>query len=146
MWAYIISEIESLSSITIQEYISLVSSWNYHTNTKQYNCKEQYKKFKTSEKLQEFKNRNGCDNIISTKPRQHYENITFYNCYCNHLDYSFLNLIGMYDRYQTGFLPYPGSAQEQPNKVIELFNIISKFKYEQELQNSEKSSSSIRKK
>lgn len=41
----------------------------------------------------------------------------------------------MHDQYQNGFLPFAGSAQEQPNKIMELLSVISQLK--QELENKQ---------
>lgn len=36
----------------------------------------------------------------------------------------------VYDRH--GVLPYPGSLSEQPNKIIEIFNVLSSLKQERD--------------
>ena len=36
----------------------------------------------------------------------------------------------IYDRH--GVLPYPGSLSEQPNKIIEIFNVLSSLKQERD--------------
>lgn len=82
-----------------------------------------------------FKDRNGCDGRRAEKPRQTHNNIAFHDCYCNHLDYGFSHWLQMHDQYQNGFLPFAGSAQEQPNKIMEILSVISQLK--QELENKQ---------
>lgn len=126
----------------MQEYIKIVSSWNYHTNHKQFNCKEQVEKMKNQPNSQQrilgFKERNGCDNKISKTPRQVYRNLNFHSCFCNHLDNSFNHYLDIHENYSKGYLPFTGGFLEQPNKVIEIINLISVLKYELEKKEHDK--------
>lgn len=37
-----------------------------------------------------------------------------------------------FQNYERGLLPYPGSVSEQPNKIIEIFNVLSTVRLEHE--------------
>jgi len=92
----------------------------------------------SEQRIEGFKNRNGCDNRRSEKPRQTYRNINFHDCYCNHLDHSFGHYLNIHDNYTKGFLPFTGGYLDQPNKVMEIVNLISVLKYEAEKKEQEK--------
>ena len=129
IWALLISEIQAISSLTTREYVEIVSSWFYHSNKRQYNCHDRVAKMQNmpnaQTRIESFKNRNGCDNRISDKPRQSYNHLQFHNCYCNHLDNSFNSYIMLQDSYNKGFLPFSDGYLEQPNKVMEIINLIT---------------------
>jgi hypothetical protein len=115
------------------EYIETVASWEFYTNPKQYNCFKQIGKLKDAKQVEAFKNRNGCDGRKTEKARQTYDSISFHDCYCNHLARNFDSYIFIHEQYIKGFLPYPGTVLEQPNKVMDIINLISKLKNEQEI-------------
>lgn len=83
-------------------------------------------------RIEQFKNRNGCE-AKSKTPRQTHDYIEFYNCYCNHLSSSFDTYLFIHDQYTKGFLPFKGTVLEQPNKSMEVINLISKLKSDYEL-------------
>lgn len=83
-------------------------------------------------RIEGFKNRNGCDNRKTDRPRQVNGNLQFHSCYCDHLDHDFGFLMSLFDQYEKGFLPYKGSITEQPNKIMDVFNLISQLKLELE--------------
>jgi len=98
-----------------------------------YNCREQHKRIKEPSRLESFKVRNGCQGRIQVKPRKVYENINFHSCYCDHEHHGFFDYMFMHEQYTKGLLPFDGSLMEQPNKVIEILQLIDKLKQEMEL-------------
>lgn len=90
------------------------------------------------QRIEGFKNRNGCENRVSEKPRQTYRNINFHTCFCNHLDLSFNQYLSIHDNYTKNHLPFSGGYLEQPNKVMEIINLISTLRSESERREQEK--------
>lgn len=82
--------------------------------------------------IEALKNRNGCGFRISPAPRQITSGLKFYSCFCDHLDDSFDYLLFLQGQFEKGIMPYPGSLIEQPNKIIEVFKLISRLKAEYE--------------
>ena len=122
-----------MSNLGLLEYVDLIATWEYYSNPKQYNCKVQLKKMKDLNRIEGFKNRNGCDKRVNKLPRQTHDTINFHDCYCNHLSPSFDSYIFIHDQYTKGFLPYSGSIMDQPNKAMDVINLISKLKYDREV-------------
>jgi hypothetical protein len=58
------------------------------------------------------------------------ESIKFSKCIGNFFDLSVLSLMEMQRQYDKGVLPFPGSLSQQPNKVIEAFAVIERYKFE----------------
>lgn len=59
------------------------------------------------------------------------ENVKYSTCIGNlvkPIDY----LLESYVQYGNGIMPFSGGLSEQPNKIIEAYNVISHMKYEQE--------------
>lgn len=56
--------------------------------------------------------------------------IQFSTCIGNFFDLTVLSLLEMQRQYEKGILPFKGSLAEQPNKVIEAFGVIEKYKYD----------------
>ena len=52
------------------------------------------------------------------------EDFKFYSCIGNFQDTSVRYYWELFQKYQQNMLPYKGSLQEQPNKIIEIFNFI----------------------
>jgi len=52
------------------------------------------------------------------------EDIKYYSCIGNFQDSSVRYYWELFQKYQQNMLPYKGSLQEQPNKIIEIFNFI----------------------
>lgn len=134
-----LAEIRQLSYISTVEYVETVATWEYYTNSKQFNCKSNIKKMKDSARIEAFKNRNGCDKRMAKTPRQKIDDIAFYDCFCNHLSPSFDSYIYMHEQYSKGFLPFSGSVLEQPNKAMDAIALIGKLKSDREAKMQEKS-------
>lgn len=90
------------------------------------------------QRIEDFKNRNGCEGRISENPRQTYGSINFHSCYCNHLDENFHHSLALQENYNKGFLPFSGGYLEQPNKAMEIINLISNLRIETERKEQEK--------
>jgi hypothetical protein len=116
------------------EYVQLVANWNYLIKQRQYDCANKTYKMKEVQ-AEAFRNRNGCGFRIQKKPRQTVGILNFHSCFCDHLHDQFGYLLLLHDRYQNGLLPFPGSISEQPNHIIEIFNVLDGLKtdYQKEL-------------
>lgn len=117
-----------LSSVSEEEIVKLTASFHYWSNPKQYNCLEKHESL-SGQRLEDFKNRNGCGFRFSKEPRREENGYYFYSCFCDHLDPNFGYLMTLHQNYeQFGTLPYSGSLSEQPAKIIEVFQILSDLK------------------
>lgn len=56
------------------------------------------------------------------------ENILFRKCPGNFYTLALPHLLTLYRQYESGVLPYPGSLMEQPNKILEVFDVIEHHK------------------
>lgn len=56
------------------------------------------------------------------------EAIRFSTCIGNFFSGTILSFSEMQRQYEKGVLPFPGSLLQQPNKIIEIFGVISKYK------------------
>jgi hypothetical protein len=122
-----------LSTLSDFEFASLVAHYNSISNKDKYEVSSAVKSrgyspevlAKTKSKFAEKFNSVESCGIRFTKP---FGNIEFEN-----FDY-FLTLFQQFER---GHLPYPGSVSEQPAKVIEIFSVLKLLQLERELKNHE---------
>jgi len=113
------------SSLTSYEYVTLLASLEQSFYPKKYNCQLCKTRFGTSERLIKKMERNrkaqGCFDYTTKKYRV--ENIIYKSCLANYsTNINFL--VESFAKYEQGMLPFKGSLEEQPNKIIEIFNII----------------------
>lgn len=66
----------------------------------------------------------------SPKARYRYDNICFYNCFCNYIDSFTCYLLELFFSFEKNLLPFEGSIGEQPAKIFEIFNVFSYLKNE----------------
>lgn len=124
-----------ISEVEPTEYIQIVASWEYLKRSKQYSCEEKHLSL-TGEKLEAFKNRNGCGHRVTPQPRQTVGIVNFHSCFCDHLLPSMNHFLWMHQQFtDKGVLPYPGSLTDQPNRIMEVFKLIDQLKHELELEN-----------
>lgn len=55
--------------------------------------------------------------------------LTFYTCPGNFFCFACMELVHGYVMYEKGSLPYPGGLFEQPNKLIEAFDVIARYRH-----------------
>ena len=74
-------EIMQLSEISLYEYVTINATWHYANNERQFNCKKQLAKYqKHSEtQVEDFLNKNGCQDRIIETIRHQVNNINFYS-------------------------------------------------------------------
>lgn len=72
----------------------------------------------------------GC---FDTVTRVHkLDNLIYYSCIGNYTHSSVDYLIELYLNFQRGVMPFAGGIQEQPNKIIEIFQIIEQVNAEKQ--------------
>ena len=54
---------------------------------------------------------------------------SFYTCPGNFFCYACMELVHAFVMYEKGALPHPGSLFDQPNKIIEAFNVIASHRH-----------------
>ena len=66
----------------------------------------------------------------TVKPIARIGDISFTKCVGNYHAPIVLKYLEMYHAYEKGILPYRGSLSEQPNKILEIFGVITTHKHE----------------
>jgi len=64
--------------------------------------------------------------------------IKYRTCPGNFYDLSLPHLLALHKQYENGVLPYPGSLMDQPNKILEVFDVIEEYKRARMLEEAEK--------
>lgn len=86
-----------------------------------------------------FESRSSPVLLLNEKPL-----VKFYSCPGNYFDYAVVKYLEMQNQYELGVLPFPGSMSEQPYKIIELFDIIKRYKDEKRLEAHKKQASKMK--
>ena len=93
---------------------------------KKFNCNDCLSRYKNTERGRErsvnYRRKMGCFDYTSRTYQL--EDFKFYSCIGNFQDTSVRYYWELFQKYQQNMLPYRGSLQEQPNKIIEIFNFI----------------------
>lgn len=128
--------IDSYSSVTNEEYIQIKSTLHAIDN-RDYICGDCQGKYSNradgAQMLEKVKIAKGCEAmrpmpIHSIDTFDGKESIKFKNCIGNYFSYEVVALWEMQRQFEKGVMPYPGSLSEQPNKVIEAFNVIGAYR------------------
>lgn len=134
--------VNQLNTVSEYEYIQIVATWFYNVEDN-FRCAEkigEIEKNRESEiRVKEFMTQQGCNSnsVLSgcvEKPsstvRYRFDNLCFYNCFCNYIDHSTNYLLDLFLHFEKNLLPFPGTITEQPAKILEVFNIFSYLKSE----------------
>ncbi len=122
--------VECLSSLTIKEWIE-VKSTLLSIGDKRFSCSHCLSKYagrKDGEKMVEAERQVKACREIRKEPFLNIEKKIFYNtCPGNFHSPAIVSYLSVHEAYRKGTLPYPGAFQDQPNKVIELFNCFDAY-------------------
>jgi hypothetical protein len=92
-------------------------------SNKFFNCEFCKKKYG-----QAYRDKKKACAIKSQKPIFETENgIKYYRCPANFANFSIMHFIDMVKHFRNGVMPFSGSMMEQPNKVIEVLNLIDRI-------------------
>ena len=121
-----------LSEISLYEYVTINATWHYVNHERQFNCKKQLVKYqKHSEaQVEDFLNKNGCQDRIIKTVRHSVNNINFYSCICNFNNTFMSFYLEMHELYKKGIMPYQGGLDQQPAYLLEIFNVIDSLYFE----------------
>jgi len=112
--------------MNLYDYITISAHYNYFTEDK-FNCQEKIRQFAPRAGYERAKkmveDANGC-NEISKNIKYTIDNIGYKSCLCNFKNPNMEYYFTLYNMYDKGILPFPGSVIEQPNKIIEILNFI----------------------
>lgn len=113
------------------DYIYLLASLEARLEYKKFGCHYCASKYK--EKFKEKKRRSkGCYDLTTKKYQ--IENIIYKSCIGNYnINIEFY--LESFRKYDSGMLPFTGNLSDQPNKIIEIFNIIEQRRNEKEKDN-----------
>ena len=131
LWTLLNYKVLEASSVTLYEYVILLASLEAVFYPKKYNCSLCRTQYGHSERLIKKAERNrrasGCFDYTTKKYRV--ENIIYKSCLGNYqTNINFF--LESFAKYEQGMLPFNGTISEQPNKVIEIFNIIESRRHE----------------
>lgn len=125
MWDYVSYQIEEVSSPTFSERALLLASIEAKVEPEKFDCATCITQYGTSEKLQgktQAKRKSkGCFDYKTKGYRL--DQFKYTNCIGNHtvpIDY----IMDAFTLYEKGQLPFEGTLGDQPNKIIEIFDII----------------------
>ena len=90
-----------------------------------YHCHGQYKGSSKREKILEaLQEQKGCFDESQDRFRYKFENIGYRYCIGNYYDRSVSLLNDMFNKFQQGVMPFPGSYSDQPGKILDVFQLI----------------------
>lgn len=91
--------------------------------------------------IEHERKRRGCG-VITEEPKITLDDhhIAFHSCLCHeNFQYPLMDqILFLHDKYNKGILPYEGSLTDQPNKIIEIFQLIDQLHQEREQQQAKK--------
>ena len=119
------AEIATLSTLSTGEYALMLASLESRFEPQKFHCGTCITQYGSSERLikkTEIKRKGkGCFDFKSKSYRL--DNIRYSNCIGAHavpIDY----ILEAFTAYEKGMLPFEGTLAEQPNKMIEIFQMI----------------------
>jgi hypothetical protein len=115
----------------MEEWIRLKSTLEAMDNRKFIcgECKDSYKgrsdQARITQKMRESK---GCFGVLQRDMHHIDKEILFSTCIGNYFDFSMTYFFELFNHYEKGVMPFPGTVMEQPNKIIEIFRVIQSYK------------------
>ena len=79
-----------------------------------------------SKRTDDFRQAKGCKSIVKHNVYQS-DNFIFHRCPGNFVRYEVKSFINTYNRMQNGILPFEGGYFDQPNKIVEILNLIDGY-------------------
>ena len=136
MWDYIANQVHTVSTISTGEYALFLASLESKLDPKKFHCGSCITQYGTSERLRKKTDRKriskGCFDFTSKNYRL--ENVRYLTCIGNFavpIDF----YIEAFSLYEKGVLPFEGNISDQPNKIIEIFQLIEVRRAEKIKQN-----------
>ncbi len=131
IWDYVSYRIEAESYLTISETAILLASIESRLDPKAFDCGTCIMQYGKSAKMQgkSYRKRQskGCFDLKTKSYRL--ENIRYNNCIGNHvvpIDF----IVDAFLHYEKGGLPFEGTLGDQPNKMIEIFDMFHRRRNE----------------
>lgn len=88
---------------------------------------------------QEIRDKNkGCSTVLEKPFSSWNDDIKYKTCPVNFYDQSVVTYIDLFRQFDKGLLPFTGGLLEQPNKIMEIFNLIETLKAENERERLER--------
>lgn len=123
-------KIQDITIITNEDYVGIVSTYHKITDV-ELDCSSCLKKY-SGERNIKHRKRKGCEELLKDPWLQfkgefglrNHPKINYYTCPSNLYDGEWAGLIDLYEWWQKGVMPYSGSLIEQPNKIVEVMNLV----------------------
>lgn len=117
-------QVEDISSVTISDYVRIRTAF-YTLENSEFNCGECLHKYRTRPQQFEIK---GCRDVKAT-PIHHIDHeIIFRTCIGNLASQTVGYWFRAADAFDKGVMPFSGSYFDQPNKAIEVIDLIRSLK------------------
>ena len=125
VWDYLASSINTISTLTTGEYVLFLASIEAKLDPKKFHCGTCITQYGSSDRLIQKTERKrkskGCFDLTSKSYR--IDNIRFNKCIGNFavpIDF----FIEAFSLYEKGVLPFQYNIGKQPNKIMEIFQLI----------------------
>jgi len=137
VWDLLSACIDQASTLTPYEYITLTAALEARYEPQKFNCATCIMQYGKSQRLMDKTDRKrqskGCYGVGVKTYRL--DNIKYSMCVGNfnkEIDY----IIEAFSLYEKGVLPFKGNLGNQPNKIIEVFNIIFRRRAKEQEKNN----------
>lgn len=118
-------KVEEINYLTDAEMVGIISTFSsiHEENFNCNNCKKRMGQIARDDLK-------GCSKILKSDVANWRNQITFQTCPVNFYSQAFAVYIDLFRHFENGILPFKGGLLEQPNKIMEVFNLIESLKIE----------------
>lgn len=127
----LLSQIEKITSLSMDEIVLMKATFLALDN-KEFQCAECLSKYKGREDFKVMTERSrtakACTKMSDTAIHNIDREIFFKKCVGNYFTFPVLHWIRAHNHFEKGILPFPGSLMDQPNKAMEVFEVVAAWK------------------
>ncbi len=134
VWRLIFNQIMDISSLSIHDFVSIVAHYNDMFEGDKSKPSSELEKRGYPEAALAHASKKLTDQFVAVKSVGIQFNKPF-----SHLKFALMSyILTLFENYERGCLPYPGSVSEQPALIMECFSVLQVLKQEMEVKISEK--------
>lgn len=135
MTALLEMRIDEISGLKISEWIEIRATLHAIEND-QFNCSKcltKYASRKDGEEMTEaMRKAKGCREVKEAALHSLGDEITFRTCPGNFYRPQVVSLLEASRKFEAGVMPYAGGLMDQPNKVVEIFGVMTAHRMERQ--------------
>ena len=123
--------------MSIYEYVTINANFYYLMDEK-FRCEQKVRDFSKRTNYEQARHMineaNGC-NKYEVEAKYTVENIEYHSCFCNYKHADMNYFFSLSDAMGKGVMPFDGTLNRQPNKIMEIVSLIDglKIEYESEM-------------